>query len=367
MIHGDLKGVRSDRLSYPPISPSLHIKANILIDQAGHTRLADFGLLTVLSDPANLLSSSSYTQGGTARWMSPELINPQKFGFENSCPTKSSDCYALGMVIYETISGRLPFHRYTDLTVFVKVLEGESPLREARFADSLWEMLELCWEPRPEARPSIEYVLHHLEKSSQSGESMPSSSELNGEVDEGGWDSGSDSSCAFSSPVDIPWSQRVPFAHTFYSGTASAYNQPSGSILTADFTTSSDLIYPKSNMTPLQREVANLRAKASLADTERRRFKEEKQWALSQGNSARAEQMGWQVKRYTALVDNFHKEADAKLLGGVLFFLAFSTISISPRLCCQHLGSVSNSQTRATRWVSYLLPLPPSKYTHTRG
>jgi len=88
----------------------------------------------------------------------------------------------------------------------------------------------------------------------------------------------------------------------------------SRSIITADSITSSDLIHPKSKMTPLQREVANLRAKASLADTERRRFKEEKKWALSQGNAARAEQMGWQVKRYAVLVDSFHKEADAKLL-----------------------------------------------------
>lgn len=90
----------------------------------------------------------------------------------------------------------------------------------------------------------------------------------------------------------------------------------SRSIITADSITSSDLIHPKSKMTPLQREVANLRAKASLADTERRRFKEEKKWAMSQGNAARAEQMGWQVKRYAALVDSFHKEADAKLLEG---------------------------------------------------
>ena len=90
----------------------------------------------------------------------------------------------------------------------------------------------------------------------------------------------------------------------------------SRSIITADSITSSDLIHPKSKMTPLQREVANLRAKASLADTERRRFKEEKKWALSQGNAARAEQMGWQVKRYAVLVDSFHKEADAKLLEG---------------------------------------------------
>ena len=113
----------------------------------------------------------------------------------------------------------------------------------------------------------------------------------------------------------------------------------SRSIITADSITSSDLIHPKSKMTPLQREVANLRAKASLADTERRRFKEEKKWALSQGNAARAEQMGWQVKRYAALVDSFHKEADAKLLEGMFPSFAFLTILTLARLRYQRPGS----------------------------
>jgi len=57
-----------------------------------------------------------------------------------------------------------------------------------------------------------------------------------------------------------------------------------------------------------------LRTRASLADSERRRFKEERKWAISQGNVARASQMKWQVKRYTALMQSFHREADAKLL-----------------------------------------------------
>lgn len=76
------------------------------------------------------------------------------------------------------------------------------------------------------------------------------------------------------------------------------------------------LVDPHRVMDPLEREVATLRARASLADSERRRFKEEKKWALSQGNLARAAQMSWQVKRYTALTQSFTKEADARLLEG---------------------------------------------------
>jgi hypothetical protein len=46
------------------------------------------------------------------------------------------------------------------------------------------------------------------------------------------------------------------------------------------------------------------------------RFKEEKQWEQVQGNKARAAQMGWQVKRYSALMQSFHREADLRLLEG---------------------------------------------------
>ncbi len=75
-------------------------------------------------------------------------------------------------------------------------------------------------------------------------------------------------------------------------------------------------IDPDNRLTPSEREVALLRARASLADSERRRFKEERKWALSQGNEARASQLEWQVRRYAALMESFHREADAKLIEG---------------------------------------------------
>ncbi|PCH43779.1 hypothetical protein WOLCODRAFT_153838 [Wolfiporia cocos MD-104 SS10] len=73
-------------------------------------------------------------------------------------------------------------------------------------------------------------------------------------------------------------------------------------------------IDPEGRMTPRERAVAVLRARASLADSERRRFKEERKWALSQGNFARANQLAWQVKRYTTLMESFHREADAMVV-----------------------------------------------------
>ena len=94
--------------------------------------------------------------------MGPELINPEQFGSEDNRPTKSSDCYALGMVVYETISGKVPFHKHGDLTVFTKVLAGERPSREAEFAESLWKMLKMCWKPQPSDHPTIGEVLQCL-------------------------------------------------------------------------------------------------------------------------------------------------------------------------------------------------------------
>ena len=86
------------------------------------------------------------------------------------------------MVVYETISGNLPFHKHTDLAVIMKVLEGERPPRGAGFTRSLWEMLELCWTSQPNARPSIENVLQCLEMVSNSSE--PPSPGVDEETDE---------------------------------------------------------------------------------------------------------------------------------------------------------------------------------------
>ena len=61
-------------------------------------------------------------QGGIIRWMGPEILDLEKFGLKDSCLMKASDCYALGMVIYETVSGKGPFHEHAGFAVFTKVL-----------------------------------------------------------------------------------------------------------------------------------------------------------------------------------------------------------------------------------------------------
>ena len=87
-------------------------------------------------------------------------------------------------------AGGQPFHDDTDLTVIVKVLEDKRPPR-AMFMDSLWGLLELCWMPQPNDRPTIGGVLQCLEVVSNLSE-PPSTGVV--EETEGYWDSTAGSS-----------------------------------------------------------------------------------------------------------------------------------------------------------------------------
>jgi len=115
VVHGDLKGVCvfSNQIF---AHLSLIAKANILINENRRACIADFGLTTITGvvthaatrmSQASLISNDTlmpFTAGGTYRWMSPELLYPERFGVlqpDNDRPTRQSDCYALGMVIYE--------------------------------------------------------------------------------------------------------------------------------------------------------------------------------------------------------------------------------------------------------------------------
>ena len=145
-------------------------KTNILIDNDCHARLADFGLLTITSKP----SVTSIVGAATAQWMSPELLFPEAFGLAGSRSTEASDCYALGMVIYEVLSGETPFAPYPNLAIVWKIMEGERPTRPQGeqgvwFTDGIWGIMERCWKPQPNDRTNVKTVLLALEGNPMSG------------------------------------------------------------------------------------------------------------------------------------------------------------------------------------------------------
>ena len=176
-----------------PTSNIFFVKANILINQNGHACLADFGLLTILSDPTSFTASNSLIIGGTTRWMSPELLDPDQVNPEDGRPTKESDCYALGMVTYEVLSGQAPFERFREVIVIQKVIKGERPGRPEGvkgiwFTDDIWSMLNLCWAPQPKSRPSIEAILECLEQVSGAWEPPSLQVEEGVEMNQDDWD-----------------------------------------------------------------------------------------------------------------------------------------------------------------------------------
>lgn len=110
---------------HSPDTGSPKPKPNILIKNDFRACIADFSLLTIITDQQTFLSTS--VEGGTTPWMSPELLDPTSFGFEKCRLTKESDLYALGMVIYEVLSGLVPF---SPIRVpILMILRGERPER----------------------------------------------------------------------------------------------------------------------------------------------------------------------------------------------------------------------------------------------
>ena len=154
--------------------------------------LADFGLTAVIDESA----AGSVIDGeikGTRRWMAPELMHPEKFGFTKECqirlPSRGTDIYALGMTILEVrsspppsrfrssnncglfeqvITGCHPFNSIiAEPAVMYNVLGGCRPDRpQSCFTDQLWELLMETWlvehGSQPRKRPKTSTIRDRL-------------------------------------------------------------------------------------------------------------------------------------------------------------------------------------------------------------
>ncbi len=123
--------------------------ANFMLDKDGWLIVTDFGIAK-MEDAKGLTMSGTLI--GTPYYMSPEQFNGKNI-------TGSSDQYALGIVTYELLTGKTPFHADTLAEVMRgHLLDPPPPVREAR-PDVPLEM-EKCiskmLEKKPEDRfPSL--------------------------------------------------------------------------------------------------------------------------------------------------------------------------------------------------------------------
>ncbi|MEG0449690.1 MAG: Stk1 family PASTA domain-containing Ser/Thr kinase [Lysinibacillus sp.] len=90
---------------------------NILLDEEGNVKITDFGI-------AMTLSATSFTQTnsvlGTVHYLSPEQAR-------GGTATNKSDIYALGIVLYELLTGELPFSGESAVSIALKHLQSETP------------------------------------------------------------------------------------------------------------------------------------------------------------------------------------------------------------------------------------------------
>jgi len=96
---------------------------NILLDESGRVKIADFGIARMTTGGATLTAPSIGATAGTLAYMSPEQVRGDKLDGR-------SDQFALGVLAYQMFTGQLPFQAETWIAQSFKILnEPHIPAR----------------------------------------------------------------------------------------------------------------------------------------------------------------------------------------------------------------------------------------------
>jgi ABC-type branched-subunit amino acid transport system substrate-binding protein len=90
--------------------------ANVLIDESGHAYLTDFGITKQLGGA----STDTGRMVGTLDYLAPEQVRGEPVDGR-------TDCYALGCLLYECLSGAPPFRRATEAETLWAHMQDEPP------------------------------------------------------------------------------------------------------------------------------------------------------------------------------------------------------------------------------------------------
>lgn len=112
----------ADALDYAHAQGVIHrdLKpSNVLLDARNNLFLTDFGIAKLLQGNANFTSTGAMI--GTPAYMSPEQA-------QGLPVDQRSDIYSLGIILYEMVTGQVPFEADTPLAVILKHLNEPLPL-----------------------------------------------------------------------------------------------------------------------------------------------------------------------------------------------------------------------------------------------
>ncbi|KAF7545833.1 hypothetical protein G7046_g9464 [Stylonectria norvegica] len=89
---------------------------NLLLDQDGHIKLVDFGFAKRLGNRGDNHPVETYTLCGTPEYLAPEVI-------QNKGHTGAVDWWALGILLYEFLTGYPPFWHQNPIEIYKQIVE----------------------------------------------------------------------------------------------------------------------------------------------------------------------------------------------------------------------------------------------------
>jgi serine/threonine-protein kinase len=110
--------------------------SNVIIDDDGDPHITDFGLAKRLDSKSRLTETGALV--GTPYYMAPEQIAG------STRVSKGWDLYALGVIMYEALTGVLPFDGDTTLEVYHRILHDEPIPPRQRVAAIPVELELIC-------------------------------------------------------------------------------------------------------------------------------------------------------------------------------------------------------------------------------
>lgn len=90
---------------------------NVMVTGDGQAKVADFGI-------ARVISEATMSRDDLA-WGTPHYFSPEQAAGKSATP--SSDVYAIGVIMYEMLTGRLPFEAETPTALALMHLNNEAP------------------------------------------------------------------------------------------------------------------------------------------------------------------------------------------------------------------------------------------------